>query len=766
MNMFWTRIIFFVSLFFIIFEICSSQTPLRSHSRLRENQLASARKKALEKCGSSLPQLYQYPPIDCSHQISGLKANKTPGDGGYHLRVLTNKIGYYIPDQTYEVTLRGNRDFMKFEIYIEGDDTVDSLHNMRSLPLNARDQLGFISIPTTGLARLSETCPNTVRHVSASHKYEVSVSWRAPLSEPSCVTIKAIVVRAPNEWYKEEGGLRLRLCPDLTKSIDEQPEILSTCNTCDEASYQVVFRNLWTRHTHPSKDYPPCYESFYTSMVGASHSNDYRLWEVDKEASSGLKNYLNSTTQPFEHPNASFLLTEIRQDPSKIRSIINSRPLKACEKQGEDPDLFCRRLTFASFRTSQKHHQFSFVSRLNPSPDWFVGVSAFELCLKNGSWLTERRLNLYLHDGGILKGNSYYSGRRKRAERPQKPITKIVAPEQSNSEGIFDDEIASFYRPDGSKMKPFAWIHVKRLRLYKRECEESSMMSDRLQALQPESESDEIKRGCEVTPWQVSQCVGERFVHGQQNRTRNYIDSNSAYEMECRVPLTERRPCVPGCRGENICEVSEWTEWSECEDVCSYRTRTRRFIYSEGYTFCTHISLNMSIPCGDRSGCQEREDALMESMSTQDSQCATGEWSDWSECSVSCGRGSRTRNREYLRDDARETCNEELIETTSCYMGDCDRKRKLNTSYRESSLPRTRNLDIEGSERKVACARLPRPRPCQPGTVPKESTEKRWYYDHDTKSCAQFQPTGCEQWNNNFSRRKTCERTCMNPPIQ
>lgn len=44
---------------------------------------------------------------------------------------------------------------------------------------------------------------------------------------------------------------------------------------------------------------------------------------------------------------------------------------------------------------------------LDPSPDWFVGVSGLELCLANCSWIENKVLELYPWDAGTDSGPTY-----------------------------------------------------------------------------------------------------------------------------------------------------------------------------------------------------------------------------------------------------------------------------------------------------------------------------------------------------------------------
>lgn len=48
-----------------------------------------------------------------------------------------------------------------------------------------------------------------------------------------------------------------------------------------------------------------------------------------------------------------------------------------------------------------------YINILVPSPDWIVGVSGLELCLKNCSWVWSAELDLFPWDVGTDSGVTY-----------------------------------------------------------------------------------------------------------------------------------------------------------------------------------------------------------------------------------------------------------------------------------------------------------------------------------------------------------------------
>lgn len=63
--------------------------------------------------------------------------------------------------------------------------------------------------------------------------------------------------------------------------------------------------------------------------------------------------------------------------------------------------------TYAFIRADKRYHLVSVAVGIHPSPDWFLGVTRFELCQNDNTWVKERELNLFLWDAGTDSGVSY-----------------------------------------------------------------------------------------------------------------------------------------------------------------------------------------------------------------------------------------------------------------------------------------------------------------------------------------------------------------------
>lgn len=473
-------------------------------------------------------------------------------------------------------------------------------------------------------------------------------------------------------------------------SLQDQPSILDQCCACDEAKYELVFEGLWSRYTHPD-DFPENYLlAYFSDIIGASHSNEFRMWSPDTFASEGVKELAETgATKKLE--------SELKQVSSKTRTIIKARELRY-------PTLNSK--TSAVFRTDRQHHLVSILSKLGPSPDWMVGVSGLELCQSDCSWAVQRVVNLYLWDAGTDSGTSFTSADW--PTRPQERIHPFSGSQKSHNEssslsnqnlsnlenqyqrrnppqvvsnnpsysteyhsGQSNLDTHTMTHTNMEQMKPFARLTVTRQRIYEKSCNGNSVGaqnrpnmqhnhhnhqqnhlpgSDSLVELTPPPYSD-----CRFSEWSDWSSCSSTCGKGIRTRTRTFIDEH-AHQTGCsQVDLIEKEICLSECVGNATCVTRDWSDWSKCSIDCGqgFRKRTRSPIGPMKQA-CESVELVEMEPC--TGSCSSDEPAS----------CEVTEWSQWSECSVACGKGTRIRTRQYVKREDAESCNVKLIQKQPC----------------------------------------------------------------------------------------------------
>jgi len=144
---------------------------------------------------------------------------------------------------------------------------------------------------------------------------------------------------------------------------------------------------------------------------------------------------------------------------------------------------------------------------------------------------------------------------------------------------------------------------------------------------------------------------------GIQQRIRECTLPKQA-DFQCDGEGTEQRVC-----NTQSCPVwTEWTDWTECSVSCGggIKVKTRECVLQKALgaeklkLLCTGDSLE-SAACNEET-CPKPT-----------------EWSEWSQCSKSCGGGTRTKTRECVnqRDPSGNPCQVDLDETETCNNNPC-----------------------------------------------------------------------------------------------
>ncbi|XP_017772069.1 PREDICTED: spondin-1 isoform X2 [Nicrophorus vespilloides] len=563
--------------------------------------------------------------LRCDRTPEGTFSPRTRADGRFVIEVSGNP-DTYVPGEQYNIFLRSNGEyqaknkFKDFLLLVEHEPSEKILGEVHNPSVGTLQLLGDM------LMKFSEKCRNAVMQTNSLPKSEVQVLWVAPPSGSGCVAIRATVVESKEFWYTDDGPLSKILCEEVQENEDTQPNMLRQCCACDEAKYEVTFEGLWSRNTHP-KDFPSNgWLTRFSDIIGASHTFDYTFWNYGEIASNGLR-------QLAENGNTRMLESELKAKSEHIRTIIKARGISYPNITGK---------TFAVFRVDKRHHLMSLVSMIDPSPDWIVGVSGLELCLRNCSWVESRVLNLYPWDAGTDDGPTYISANQ--PSMPPHPIRRI----KSNSP---NDPRSPFYDPTGTEMKPLARLYLSRQRLYEKNCVAQVDVSEEDGGVEGDK--------CEMEEWsEWSKCTvtcGRGFKYKQ----RAY--KNPASNFVCNKPLTKRASCVAileHCSNQQrpqeadpSCSLTGWGNWSSCTAPCGpgWKTRSRRYKNRKAAKRCAAGNENPE-PLEQNLECMERECGPSDRRPLQESkECEGRAWSNWSPCSSTCGKGIKVRRRMAYR---------------------------------------------------------------------------------------------------------------------
>ncbi|XP_039208477.1 spondin-1 [Crotalus tigris] len=503
------------------------------------------------------------------------------------------------------------------------------------------DHAGTFQIIDEEETQFMSNCPVAVTESTPRRRTRIQVFWTAPSLGTGCVILKASIVQKRIIYFQDEGSLTKRLCEQdsAMEGVTDKP-ILDCC-ACGTAKYRLTFYGNWSEKSHP-KDYPRR-ANHWSAIIGGSHSKNYVLWEYGGYASEGVK-------QVAELGSPVKMEEEIRQQSDEVLTVI-----KAKAQWPAWQPLNVRAAPSAEFSVDRTRHLMSFLTMLGPSPDWNVGLSAEDLCTKDCGWVQKVIQDLIPWDAGTDSGVTYESSNKPTVPQEKiRPLTSLDHPQ------------SPFYDPEGGSIKSVARVVIERIA---RKGEQCNIVPDSiddivadLAAETPEDE-DDTPETCIYSNWSPwSACSSSTCEKGKRMRQRML-----KAQLDLSVPCPETQdfqPCMgPGCSDEDgsTCMMSEWITWSPCSVSCGMGMRSReRYVkqFPEDGSMC-------KVPTEETEKCIVNEEC-------SPSSCLVTEWGEWDECSASCGMGMKKRHRMIKMTPADGSmCKAETTEAEKCMNPEC-----------------------------------------------------------------------------------------------
>uniref|UniRef100_A0A8C8G0K3 Spondin-1 n=1 Tax=Oncorhynchus tshawytscha TaxID=74940 RepID=A0A8C8G0K3_ONCTS len=538
----------------------------------------------------------------CS-RILRAQGTRNEGYNEFRLRVEGDPENYQ-PGSTYRVTL-----YASSPAYFRGF-TLIALKEGREGD-KEEDYAGNFQIIDEEDTQFMINCPSAVTESTPRRRTRIHVFWTAPPSASGCVTLKQL--------YQNKKPL-----------LD--------CCACGTAKYRVTFYGNWSEKVHP-KDYPRR-ANHWSAIIGASHSKNYVLWEYGGYASEGIKKVaeLGSPVSMEE---------EIRQKGDDVLTVIKMK----AQWPAWQP-LNVRAAPSAEFSVDRTRHLMSFLTMLGPSPDWNVGLSAEDLCTKECGWAQRVVQDMIPWDAGTDNGVTY--------ESPNKPT---VPQEKIRPLTSLDHPQSPFYDPEGGAITPILFLCH-----FFRSFEQCNVVPDNVDDIvadiaQEEKEEDDTPETCIYSNWSPwSACSSATCDKGKRMRQRML---KAQLDLSVPCPHTQDfEPCMgPGCSDEegSTCTMSEWITWSPCSMSCGMGLRSReRYVkqFPDDGSVCT-------LPTEENEKCIVNEECTPNS-------CLVTEWGEWDSCSATCGLGMKRRERMVkMPPPDGSICGAEVLEVEKCMMPEC-----------------------------------------------------------------------------------------------
>ncbi|XP_073518699.1 spondin-1 isoform X2 [Phyllobates terribilis] len=631
----------------------------------------------------------------CSRILRAQGSTRKEGYNEFSLRV-EGDPEYYKAGNTYRVTLAAAT-----PAYFRGFTLIalkEGKHGEKE-----DDHAGSFQIIDDEDTQFMSNCPVAVTESTPRRRTRIQVFWTAPSIGTGCAILKASIVQKKIIYFQDEGSLTKRICEQNATIDSGNEKAIPVCCACGTAKYRLTFYGNWSEKTHP-KDYPRR-ANHWSAIIGGSHSKEYVLWEYGGYASEGVK-------QVAELGSPVKMEEEIRQKGDEVLTVI-----KAKAQWPAWQPLNVRAAPSAEFSVDRTRHLMSFLSMLGPSPDWNVGLSAEDLCTKECGWVQRVIQDLIPWDAGTDSGVTYESPNKPTIPQDKiRPLTSLDHPQ------------SPFYDPEGGPIIPVARVAIERIA---RKGEQCNIVPDNIDDIiadlvTEEKEEDDTPETCIYSNWSPwSACSSATCEKGKRMRQRML---KAQLDLSVSCPDTQDfEPCMgPGCIDDDAstCMMSEWIMWSPCSVTCGMGMRSReRYVkqFPEDGSMC-------KVPTEEIEKCIVNEEC-------EPSSCIVTEWGEWEECSATCGMGMKKRHRMIKMTPADGSmCKAETSDVEKCMMPECPINCELtewshwsecNKSCGKGHMIRTRMITMEPQFGGGLCPETVQRKKCRIRKCQKNSPEKR-----------------------------------------
>ncbi|XP_017039181.1 uncharacterized protein LOC108086694 [Drosophila ficusphila] len=487
-----------------------------------------------------------------------------------------------------------------------------------------------------------------------------------------------------NYYYTDDPSPNSNLNANPTASLATppatQPAPQTGCTLDRLAVYKVVLHTYWTRELFP-KHYPDWRPTAqWTKTLGRTHNANYALYHIGQPATAAVKQFAESGRTDLLDSSAG----EQQQQQMQLQMLTGISPPGATSSSSTTTfnttstsgggttssttnnnersvfdEFSMPAIPLGAGRSEAKvfvdsnHSLVSLMTRIVPSPDWFIGVDSFELCV-GGSWIDTVTVELDPLDAGTDNGFTFTAPNWPTA--PQGVIYRITSRYPAHPAG-------SFYYPKSKRLPPIATFQFIKLKEYELSEVFNIAEDDRkYETVQTQTHLDAEHNHVEMNN-ELSASI-ERERQTEQQQLQQFDDERQRIRSQLLAKMnpnySNNMSLQPGQNGAGQV-VSVVPKNDKHAILQSIASSYRRATDASNLNASSPTASLSPLPAGGkvggagggagggggggvgggatrrRSSQQRRRD------------CRVSHWSEWTACSKSCGIGEMHRNRKVIK---------------------------------------------------------------------------------------------------------------------
>lgn len=431
-----------------------------------------------------------------------------------------------------------------------------------------------------------------------------------------------------------------------TPATPTQPLPVSGCQLDRLAVYKVVLHTYWTRDLFP-KHYPDWRPTAqWTKTLGRTHDASYALFHIGQQATAGVKQFaetgksdlLDSIVGEQQQQQMHYQQLQQQQNAANGNSFAGFVPTASAVRGGAGAG---ERSVFDEFNipavlvgdgrqetkffVDSNHSMVSLMTRIVPSPDWFIGVDSFQLCV-GGSWIDTVTVEMDPLDAGTDNGFTFTAPNWPTS--PQGVIYRITSRYPAHP-------ASSFFYPKSKRLPPIATFQFIKLKEYE--------LSEVFNFAEDDRKYETVKTQTHLEAEHDSTITNNELSASIERERQNEISAQPTSVTERdRIRSRLLAKMNPGynnnsnsaANGNTANIVPKNDKNAIMQNIASSYQRT------EMSTNSSATAANWLGPLPKRRRTKSR---------TKSRDCRVSHWSEWSACSKTCGIGEMHRYRKVIR---------------------------------------------------------------------------------------------------------------------